>query len=294
MKSGNIPEKLSIEVEYVACSLPPFNDASCEKKVLFNPHQTPGFNGKSQYKPINFQCDTISINCVCLSKFNIIDELMKKYKLSNNILWLDPKGIPLECLASILYNWYNNAYPHANLALGIIVPHGETQLLNEEYRIWKPDVSGSIFVDTLLDPIWYPSLARDRGLLLKNSYILNPYDVYPLIDFSTFITQMGERNLTDHSMFLEQSRTRTRHFVYFDVEHPKQAFNQFYNTLKIIPSSALSILQPVLTPGGSPIEFIVTLLAGVFSRVHFFTPQKEIPMSINEETTGIIMVRKVY
>ena len=294
MKSGNIPEISSIEVEYIEGSIPPFNDISCEKKIIFNPHQTKGVNGTSNYKPLHFECGTISINCICYSNSNIFDNLIDKNDLSNYILWLDPRNIPIECLSSIVYNWNHIADPHANIALGIVVPHGESKILNEEYKIWKPDMNGPISVEKLIDPIWYPSLARDRDTLLKNSYNLIPYDVYPLIDFSSFITQMGEAKLTDHSIMLEQSRTRTRHFVYFDVNHPKRTFYQLYNTFKTIPSSALSILQPIVTPGGKVLEFIVALLAGVFAGVHFFTPLREVPMIMNEDNVGIIMVRKVY
>ena len=294
MKSGNIPEKASIELDYIKGPLPPFNDASCERKVIFNPHQTKGINGTSDYTPINIKCDIISTNCICFSDSNIFDELSKKYDLSNNILWLDPRNIPLVCLASIVYNWDIMANPHDNLALGIIVPHGESRMLGEDYKIWKPDMSGPISVGKLIDPIWYPSLARDRDCLLNISYDLRPYDVYPLIDFSTFVTQTGESYLTAHSIMLERSRTRTRHFVYFDVLHPKRAFYQLYDTLKTIPSSALSIFQPVVTPGGKALEFIITLLAGVFAGVHFFTPLEGVPLIMNEDNAGIIMVRRVF
>ena len=294
MESGNIPEKFTIELDYIDSYKPPFSQKTSEKRILFHPHQTISILKPNYiYKPIKFTGNILRVNCVCQNnKFNIIDNIINKELLQDTLLWLDPRTLQTECFASIIYNWLKSHNPQKNISLGIIVSKNESICKKEKFSLWTPSLSGAIKKKKPKYSVWYPSLARNYQALLKASKYLDPYDVYPLLDFSKIIVQSGEKELTNHSDMLENTGTRTRHFIYLNSLHPKKSFEKLYNTFIAMPRSGPLITHPTLTPGGLNVNFLVTLLAGVLSESYFLTPSNEIPMDNNEEIGGIIILRK--
>lgn len=296
MKSGNISSKMTIKMDYLDYSSPPFKRSDSEIKIIVKPHQTRSINGPdNRYKPLDLDCQTKEIDCVCLSNdfSKIYDEIIDPSGIRSTLLWLDPRFLRTECLASLIFNWKETLVATQNVALGIVVPEGSTnQKVGVPYNLWKVDILGFSYTDSLDVPVWYPALARDSKSLYDASIDLNPYDVFPLVEFPDPSIQWGERVVTDHYFMLEQFRTRTRNFIYLDASCPDQAFEQFYGTLRAIPRTGSSVLQPVITPGGSTNGFLTSLLSGVLAESHFLTPKEEMPINSNAKSQGIIILRK--
>jgi len=294
MESGNIPEKFTIELDYISSDTSPFSQETSERRIIFHPHQTKSIlKYNDSYQPIKFTGSIYKINCTCLNNnFNIIDNIINKKSLQDTLLWIDPRALPTICFASIIYNWLYSINPHKNISLGIIAPKNESKCKNDKFLLWKSSLSGAIEKSKPKYSVWYPSLARNNQSLLKASKYLDPYDVYPLLDFSKIIVETGENELTNHSDMLENTRTRTRHFIYLNSSNPKRSFQKLYNTFKAMPRSGPLTIHPTLTPGGLTVNFLITLLAGVLSESYFLTPSNEIPIDANEEIEGIIVLRK--
>jgi hypothetical protein len=295
MESGNIVPKDTIRMDYCACSYPPFDRSINEMRILVSPHQTKSLDSpQNNYKPLNFSCKTLEIDCACLQKSpKLFDSAVDDFSGNPTLLWIDPAGLPTECIASIVANWRDIAVGK-NIAIGIVIPEGDTlQKISEPYELWKADAFGFAYASKSSTPVWwYPSLSRNSQSLEHACAELDPYDVFPLVEFPNRSIQWGERIVTDHYYMLEMSRTRTRNFIYLDSLCPDQAFNQFYGTLRAIPNPSSLISRPVLTPGGSTNGFMTTLIAGALTQAYFLTPKNEIPINSNAKTQGIMILRK--
>jgi hypothetical protein len=296
MESGNIAPKTTIIMDYCTCSEPPFHRSVNEIKLIINPHQTKSLdNPHNTYMPLNYNCKTVEIDCSCVkSSPKLFDSKFDELDGSPTLFWIDPSGLQSECIASIIANWKDHITTGKNIALGIVIPEGDTtQKVGDPYELWRVDAFGFSYVTKSSIPVWwYPALSRDNQSLEQAARDLDPYDVFPLVEFPNRSIEWGERTLSGHYHMLEMVRTRTRNIIYLDSLCPDQAFDQFYRTLKAIPSPSFSISRPVLTPGGSTNGFMTTLLAGALTESHFLTPKNEIPISSNAKTQGIMILRK--
>jgi hypothetical protein len=296
MQSGNISPKLHITMDYLEYVKPPFNSSTLESKLIITPHQTKSIdNPKNSYNPISFSYKSINVNCVCLEGTpKAFDAIVDDLDGNPVLFWFDPTLLPTECIASFITNWKDHITKGKNIALGIVIPVGETnQKEDAAFELWRANAFGVSNVPKLSSPIWwYPSLLRGRKALEDAAEDLKPYDIFPLLEFPNRSIQWGERTLTNHYQMLEKYRTRTRNIIYLDSLRPDQAFDQLYRTLNAKPTPNVSISLPVLTPGGSTNGFITTLLAGALTGSYFLTPRNEIPISSNEKTQGVMILRK--
>lgn len=296
MQSGNFPAKVTVKMDYFDCSDPPFKRSDSEIKIIVRPHHTKSIeNPDNEYHPIDLDCQTEEIDCPCLSNDvpKTFDEIIDQSGIKPTLLWLDPRFLKTECLASLINIWKEQLKATQNVALGIIVPQGDVNQIDDApFYLWKVGISGISYAEDLKMSVWYPSLARERKALYEASVGLNPYDVFPLVEFPNPAILWGERIVTDHYRMLEQFRTRTRNFIYLNTSCPDQAFEQFYGTLRAIPRTGSSVLEPTLTPGGSTNGFLTALVSGVLAETHFLTPKEETPMNSNAKTLGIMILRK--
>jgi hypothetical protein len=298
MQAGNIQPKVSFKMNYSPGSIPPFKASEGEFKLIVNPHQTKSISDFSnQYQPLDIKCKSSEINCSCVSDATpkMFDDLIDASGPSPALLWVDPRLLKTECLASLIENW--KALSAAkNVALGIVVPEGYTeQKIDSSYETWKVNMFGISYVERPPVPIWYPSLARNSAALDNAKDELSPYDVFPLVEFPYPTLQWGEREITNHYHMLEATRARTRHFIYLNSAYPAQAFDQFYSTLQAIPKTGFyATYAPVVTPGGNAASFLTALIAGVLTESHFLTPKDEIPISSNARAQGVMILRKCF
>ena len=265
-----------------------------EKRLVFRPHQTPTVsNPDFKYDPLVFRGDLIECVCPCHSSgLNVFDDLIIKRNLSNTILWIDPRFIPTECLASMIFSWDNTLHPERNISIGIVVTQLKAEASQNNHYLWKPGLNGAKRKKSPKNVIWYPSLQLDKTVLLKASQLIDPYDVYPVLDFSDSIMQPGDSDLTNHNYLLEATRTRTRHFIMFNPSHPERNFRDFYGTLSSTPRAGYISMNPVITPGGASINYLISTIAAVLSDSYLMTPLNEIPMNLYDDPQGIVLLRK--
>jgi len=294
LKSGNIESKTTLNMHYLSFSTP-FNSAY-QNLVKVRPHQTISLDEPNkEYKQPKLNCKFSEVDCYCSDKSSseIFEGLIDPTGLTPTLIWLDPCKLKNECLAYFIFNWKQQIDATQNVALGIIVPKvNNPKDSKSPYKLWRIGSTGPLYDINLDEPTWYPSLARDNDSLEKAAKELDPYDIFPLVEFPNVVIQPGERALTDHYSLLENYRTRTRNIINLDVSSPCHAFRQLYTTIRALPKFGPSIIQPVVTPGGTPNGYLTVLLAGVLAESCFFTPKDEIPMSSNNEIQGIIIVEK--
>jgi hypothetical protein len=284
-------------MDYFKWPMPKFKRSDFERILSFKPHHVRSLARiDSEYKSLNPKnVQIMEINCSCLD-----DEIAKVINEVSSLayptlLWLDPQLLMTECIAAVVNTWKDNSSATNKVALAITIPEGSTlQSKTGLFEPWKIRGSKHIYCDIndLNEPVWYPSLARDPGSLNDAAAILNPYDVFPLVEFSEFSIEWGEKMVTNHYSMLEQYRTRTRNFIYVDVSHPDRAFQQFYGTLKAIRLNGAAVFQPVLTPGGDASVFLATVIAGVLAEAYFLAPREEIPINSPKEAKGVMILRK--
>lgn len=283
-------------MDYLEGFQPPFIQSTHNKRIVLRPHQAKSIVKPTfEYQPLELKCPIEEIDCICLKKSRSIafSQLIDPSGTSPTLLWIDPRFLKTECLAWLIKNWERNIKATQNVALGIAIPKKKTdQKLNVTYELWKTEISGPSYGVHVVEPIWYPSLARNSGSLQKASEDLNPYDVFPLVEFYDIAVQAGEKALTDHRYLLEHFRTRTRNFIYLDVLRPDQAFHRFYGTIRALPRTGTPVFHRVITPGGSASGFLTALLSAVLADTCLMTPREETPFNANTEIQGIMLLRK--
>jgi hypothetical protein len=296
MIAGNMPNKESIQLDFTDKFPPPFNISSEDKLIIVNPFQINTLTMKTKYNPPNIKCPKIHINIFDLN--NTKKDFWSKFVSTDGtheiIIWIDPTLLSTEVIAQLIAAWKNSSVSSKNVVLSILIPKGETnQKIEGPFCLWKIE---SCLINKNNNPanlIWYPSLNRDPKVLLQSLEGIQPYDIFPLIEFPNFATQMGETTLTNHTIFLEKTRTRTRNFIYFDILHPQRAFQQFYGTLTTIPKLTSPVFHSAITPGGNCIGYLISLLSGVLTDSLFYTPETEIPIPSNLDIEGILTLRKI-
>jgi len=200
MQSGNIKPKETIRMDYLGCSTVPFKLTPFDKRIIIRPHQAKSIeNPDMKYHPPKLNCQIEEIDCVCVKRgVKGLNDIVSPLKIERTMLWLDPRLLGTECLASFIINWKKHVMP--NVALGIIVPDGcVNQKTDLTYEIWKAEDSGPIYGGSPKESIWYPSLARDSSSLLHAMQKLDPYDIFPLIEFSDTAIELTDSAIINHT-----------------------------------------------------------------------------------------------
>jgi len=294
MEAGNLPSKETIEMDYLRCPIPQFRKSEFEKTLIFRPHHKKSIDGKGvDYHPIITRGHVQEVDCCCV--VDDVSKVVNSFRSSTypTLLWVDPERIPTECLAGFISAWRDILNADDNVALAIVVHKGSTsQKVNGLFEPWRIEGLNLSYSNVVNEPIWYPSLARNVQSLRDAAAYLNPYDVFPLVEFSDWSVEWGEVTIASHYSILEQFRTRTRNLIYIDMTHPENAFSQLYGTLKALRRSGSSVFQPVITPGGNVTTFLTTLFSGVLADAYFLTPKEEIPINNGTDAEGVMILRK--
>ena len=292
MEAGNFPSKETIEMDFLRWPTPKFAKTEFERALIFRQHHKRAIDGTgANYLSSHTRGSSEEIDCCCVNDdfSRVTDQLDLRYP---TLLWVDPTFMPTECLAQFISGWKNNSKATDKVGLAIIVSKGNTsEKAKSIFEPWRIEGSKLSWNEVVNEPIWYPSLSRDAKTLFDAAAYLNPYDVFPLVEFSDWSVEWGERTVANHFSMLEQYRTRTRNLIYIDVSHPERAFLQFYGTLRALRQSG-SIFQPVITPGGNATTFLATLLSGVLAEAYFLTPKEEIPINTVKDAEGVMVLRK--
>lgn len=290
-----------ILVSFIEGKQLPFVSTESDVFLRIVPHQS-NFPArtKSARRMTKVGYKEIDTNCTCVERGTqasvSFDTLMSRMvKERRSLLWLDPTLIPTECLASIFTNWLHNTKPTRNLGLGIVIPSsGDTRYKKDNFRAWTPTSSGVLkkeFEEIEL-PVWYPSLAREPECLREIANAIALFDVFPIVEFPQIVDYTAEREIALHYYMLDQYRTRTRNFIYLNNKSPAEALITLFGSFDAIPRSGKMPRSLVITPGGKPVSYLVTLLAGVFAEGTFITPEMESPYSETRGTWGFAIFKK--
>jgi len=291
-----------ILVSFIKGKQPPFISTELDILLRIAPHQTNLLDSKKSAKrKTKIGYKEISANCVCVEKEIVrsksFDDVMAEMiKEGKSIFWLDPTLIPTECLASIFTTWLHKTKSTTNLGLGVIIPFSEsTKFKTGNFKTWAPTSSRVLEkrVEEIKLPIWYPSLACDPQYLREIANSITFFDIFPVVEFPQIIDYAAEKEIAAHHYMLDQYRTRTRNFIYLNNNSPTEALITLFESFEAIPRGGKMPRSLVITPGGNPISYLVTLLAGVLAEGIFATAVGERPYSEARDTWGFAILKKV-
>ena len=117
---GNISRK-QIEVDYVNDSNFKFNNKETIQ-LIFAPHNGSLSESSTTNNPLEIGCKRSQINCLCVTrpKKNLFGQL--DVPRGSHLIWIDPVGLPLSCISSILLEWQRYISDSSfNTGLGIIL-----------------------------------------------------------------------------------------------------------------------------------------------------------------------------
>lgn len=292
IQSGNLPTKRKFEFDYIKGTNLPFSFENVLQLSL-QPHQGSLLQITGELEIAHLGCETNSTKCTCTKGLGIKQvEIFPNERVG--LFLVDPISLPIECISNLLLEWKRKSQNEPNIGLGIIVRGRAVDLV--------PSLSFSLFREGFKtvpqnhmnrNSIWLPSLAISENILREAESGLNPYDLYPLVDYSDDQFIVSNSGILENVEFLEYSRTRTRNFIYLDVSRPDATFSRLSQTIDSLLKSDFSAYEPVLTPGGSSNSFIAEVCAAVLNGAKLFTPMQYVPFSDNKEISGFIILRNL-
>lgn len=299
-KAHMITKYGQILVNFVKGTQVPFYGATSDLLLRITPHQSASLLGhaKGTERHVGVRCKQINVNCVCVRKrlqSTATDVYGVMSAARNSLLWLDPTQIPAECLASLFAHWLRNVQSTSNTGLGIVIPSSDKTVLDENsLRAWTLTSSGYLQreIREIDLPVWYPSLTRKCRFLEEIVKVIEPFDVFPIVEFPQIIDYDTEKEIFLHHQLLDQYRTRTRNFIYLNDGSPEEALRTLHETFQVVPRSGKMPRSLVITPGGRSMSYLVILLAGVLAEGTFITSEIEIPYSESQGTWGFAIFKK--
>lgn len=291
MISGNMYGKKKLEFDFV-------NDPNLQidkngiTELVLKPHQGSSVFCEGSESPAKIGSETEQTECTCIggSFSKLLDKLADPS--TTRLVLIDPVGIPLVCLSSILSEWrtYSNT-PDDKIALGLLLRHNSKSISGiGDFSLWRDNT----FVDPSdlkgAYPLWLPSVELPEKTLMKEGKRLAPYDVYPLVDFTDgkFFKKNG---ILKSVVFLESFRTRTRNFIYLDTDRPDFVFERLSSTITSLTTSNFSVLDPIVSPGGYSSSYIAELCAAVLTGARVFADKDFIPYTGDMKLKGFIVLR---
>lgn len=264
----------------------PFSSTASDVLLQMVPHQSNSLDKtKIMKKGANVGQKEITASCACIEKnvkkANSLDVLFQKMsKGGNALVWLDPTLMPIECVSYVISKWLDTTRPTDNIGLGIIIPESNNATSwTEDFEAWTSTPSGplkkSLEANDLL--VWYPSLNRSSKFLEKITTAIKPFDIFPIVEFPQVIDYTSEKEIAAHHSLLDSYRTRTRNLIYLNCKSPEEALKTLFESFEAISRNGKMPRSLLVTPGGTSVSYLTTLLAGVFSGGIFITPKMEIP-----------------
>jgi hypothetical protein len=262
------------------------------------PHQS-CLGGSNDILPQNAIKKIANADCVCTRRHTILPSLDSVFadsvKRKRALIWIDPTSIPTECLTNIIRLWLEKVRPTDNVGLGMLIPQCETNYSQtKNVKAWIPSSSGSLIKDanSLKIPVWYPSLRRNKDSLQRISDMFTPIEIFPIVDFPRIIDYEAEKEITTHRLMLDRYRTRTRNFIYLNTGCPEEGFEMLSKSFEAVTRNGIMPRSLLLTPGGSSISYLVTLMSGVIAGATFITPDLEVPFYKSNKQLGFTLIKK--
>jgi hypothetical protein len=290
-----------ILVNFIEGKQLPFSNTPSDVLLEIAPHQSDSLvNIKSIKKSANVGQKNINASCVCIENNpktrNSLDTLfLKSIKEGKSLLWLDPTLIPTECLGCTFAKWLKNTKPTDNISLGVVIPQSDiVSSVKNNFKAWVAMSRGPLkkeFEEIDL-PVWYPSLNRKPEFFEKVTSAVKPFDVFPIVEFPRVIDYDSEKEIAAHHFILDRYRTRTRNLIYLNNKSPEEALKTLFGSFKAISRNGKMPRSLLVTPGGTSISYIITLLAGVFSDGTFITPEMETPFPKRMNIWGFAILKK--
>lgn len=291
-----------ILVNFIEGKQLPFCNTEYDVLLRIVPHQSSSLVELKNSKRIaNVGKKDISIGCVCMGnspkKIESLDDLLAKTtKEKGSLVWLDPTPLPIECLSCIIHKWLEAISPADNAGLGIVIPQSNSFTLSKSnFKAWISTSVGPLRkdLDENVLPVWYPSLNREPNFLEKITHALKPFDVFPIVEFPRVIDYDSEKEIAVHHSMLDRYRTRTRNLIYLNDRSPEEALKTLFGSFEAISRNGKMPRSLLVTPGGTSVSYLTTLLAGVFSGGIFVTPEVETPFPGSNDIWGFAVLKKV-
>jgi hypothetical protein len=272
-----------------------------ESDVLYNlmPHQSCFAGTKNAVGEAGAVKKSDAADCVCIKKHTMLpsfDSVVTScVKRKRGLVWINPTSVPVECLACIISLWMERVRSSDTVGLGFIIPDCETgNPSSKTLKAWVPSSSGPLskVAGEIKIPVWYPSLRRDPDLLEKASEIFKPIEIFPIVDFPRIIGYTAEKEIATHHRMLDRYRTRTRNFIYLNNGSPEEGLKMLSGSFEAVSRDGRMPRTLLLTPGGSSISYLITLIAGVLAGATFIITESEVPFREFSKRIGFALMKK--
>ena len=286
----------SLFVEFVEGDGVPWEVSDRDSLYSFVPHQTDPLAGISppDSRPlgIHYRRD---IPCACQREY-IGPFALSPGRASGRepfgMNWMDPRGIPTECLVKLTNDALSLAQSHPDHHFGIVIPR------RSSYGAGIHETSAATDFLTYPEPIpagrrvWYASLDLEPVLLRHAVALVQPKEIFPTVEFPPIESLGPETSLTLHMDVLEEMRVRTERVMHLNPRMPSATYaaltRSFQSLLKTGPDPRIAIL----TPGGRGPTVTASLLAGAVNRAAFVSPQATPFPAEKNGTWGFAVVRR--
>lgn len=277
----------------------PFPNTTSDILCNLMPHQSCLVEPKNSIGVPNIFTKSCNVDCICITKRTMLPSfdsiIANSTRRKRALVWLDPTSVPTECLACIISLWLERVKPTDNVGLGIIIPDCETNNSTENaLKAWVPSSSGPLLKNavSLKIPVWYPSLRRKHKLLERISDMFTPIEIFPIVDFPRIIGYSAEKEVAIHHQMLDRYRTRTRNFIYLNSGSPEEGLEMLSSSFEAVSRDGKIPRSLLLTPGGTSISYMVTLIAGVLAGATFITTDFETPFQKSDKKFGFALMKK--
>jgi hypothetical protein len=290
-----------ILVNFVEGEHLPFSNTSSDILLRVLPHQSDLYTRMENKKKVpRVGQRENDAGCVCiennLKTLESLDALLSRAaKEGESLVWLDPTLVPTECLSSIFCKWLKNTKPTDNIGLGVIITQSDSAASSKNsFSIWVSSPTGPLKKEPeeIKLPVWYPSLGREPGFLERITSTAKPFDIFPIIEFPQIIDYDNEKEIAAHHSLLDSYRTRTRNLIYLNNRSPEEALRTLFASFEAVSVDGKMPRSLLVTPGGTSLSYLVTLLAAVFSDAIFITPENETPFPRCKDIWGFAIFKK--
>lgn len=258
---------MAIELSYVKPASNLLGAKAMTSELIIAPHQGKSLLGEAVAGPVPFGTSAQRVTCACVSASTEEHRqpdlpgaiAAAKRRSESHLLWADPVGLPLKCLARLIDAFLSAPSPGHSSALGLRFGAGDPISFEDPVATWSAKVGGP----AIANPVWYCDLSISPEKLLKIASRIDPMGVFPLVEFGESPPSEVHSPWVNHRELLEAYFVRTERFIYYSNDAPEAIHRLLRASFLAHPRTTGVQRTPVITLGAPGPAFLASLVAAV-------------------------------
>ena len=295
MWSDDSPSSNPATVDFLEGSALPWTASRRETLCLLVPHQISPIEGKTLHEDNPLDIPRCSVLCSCQKGYRGLFERQARPTTGGRqsaMKWIDLRGVPTTCLLTVIYDAIGEVRSDSDRYLGVIIPRGSGPAAT------SPDCTAEGDLVVFREPparsrrVWYPSLDLDPSLLQRAAAIIQPNEIFPIVEFPPIEILGSETSLTRQMDVLEGLHVRTERVVHLNPRVPDSTFGILAKSFRSLPKGGTHPRVAILTPGGKAPTVASSLLAGALNDATVVEPEGTLFPSERSDIWGFAVVRR--